>query len=45
MKINDGSLFLKQPHLFYQPLRFYGKNLTVPPIIQFYYSIIQLITV
>ena len=33
MKISDTTplpLFLKQPHLFYQPLHFYGKNLTSP---------------
>ena len=30
MKISDTSPFFKQPHLFYQPLRFYGKNLNRP---------------
>ena len=30
MKINDTCPFLKQPHLFYQPLHFYRKNLNPP---------------
>ena len=30
MKINDTCPFLKQPHLFSQPLHFYRKNLNPP---------------
>ena len=31
MKRSDTSPFLKQPHLFYQPLHFYGRNLKPAP--------------
>ena len=31
MKRSDTSPFLKQPHLFYQPLHFYGRNLKTAP--------------
>ena len=40
MKVSDTlSLFLKQPHLFYQPLRFYVKNLTPSPHLPFFLKI------
>ena len=36
IKINDTPLlpFLKQPHLFYQPFHFYGKNNLNPPFFE-----------